>query len=75
MRHWITARIDDLRALWQLLLLLAAVRFRFRGPYLRWRRETAFGHDPERWPPARERRRAVLRYGAWVSRMKRVRRW
>ncbi len=59
----------------QLLLLLKAVRFRMNGPYLRWRRETAFGHDPARWPTAGERRAAMLRYGAWVWRMKRIRRW
>jgi len=64
--------LDAIRAAWQLLRLFAAVRFRRRSAYLRWRRETAFGHDRAHWPSAPERRRAILRYGAWASRMKRL---
>lgn len=64
--------LDTLRAAWQLLRLLAAVRFRASGRYLRWRRETAFGHDRERWPSDAERRGAILRYGAWVAHMRRL---
>ncbi len=65
---------DRVRGAWQLLMLAWAVRFRIRGAYLTWRRETAFGSDPARWPPPAERRRAMLEYGAWVARMKALRR-
>ncbi|MBX3356531.1 MAG: hypothetical protein KF724_12615 [Phycisphaeraceae bacterium] len=67
---WLT--LEPWRALWQLARLAWAVRFRLNGPYLRWRRETAFGHDPSKWPSPAERRAAVLRYGAWMSQMKRL---
>lgn len=45
-------------------------RFRFRGDYWTWRRHTAFG----RGMPAsrRELVGAVLRYGAWIGRMRRL---
>ena len=59
--------------LYELALLGAATRFRFRGTYWRWRIDTAFGDDPARWPPRRQRIRAALDYGRWVYRMKRGR--
>ena len=65
--------IDTLGGLWELLLLGARSGFRLGGPYWRWRRETAFGGDPERRPSRGERLRAVLDYGRWVYRMKRGR--
>jgi hypothetical protein len=34
--------------------------------------ETAFGADRSKWPPARERRRAALEYGAWVGSMRKL---
>jgi len=74
MLSWCRRRLDDACAMWHLLRLLASVRFRLGGAYLRWRRETAFGHDPARWPTRAERQRAILSYGAWVGRMKRLRR-
>ena len=69
MRRW----LETLGGLWELLLLAARSRFRMGGAYWRWRRETAFGTDPARRPPRRERLRAVLDYGRWVYRMKRGR--
>ena len=55
---------------WNLFLLGWKTRFRLRGRYWSWRMETAFGTDPARMPPAAERRRAALAYGAWVGRMR-----
>ena len=58
--------------LWQLLRLAVITRGRVRGRYWHWRQETAFGTDPSRMPPRMERVRAVLRYGHWVGRMRRL---
>jgi hypothetical protein len=33
--------------------------------------ETAFGADESRWPPAGERRHAMLEYARWSWRMRR----
>jgi hypothetical protein len=66
--------IETLGGLWELFLLAVGSRFRVRGPYWRWRYETAFGGDPAARPPRRQRLRAMLDYGRWVYRMKR-RRW
>lgn len=55
----------------ELLALAARSRFRMRGPYWRWRFETAFGADPARWPARRRRLGAILEYGRWIWRMKR----
>ena len=63
--------IDTLGGLWELLLLGCKTRFQMRGPYWRWRYETAFGTDPARMPSRRERWRAILHYGVWVYRTKR----
>jgi hypothetical protein len=65
--------IDTLGGLWELLLLGVKTRFRLRGPYWRWRYETAFGTDASRMPTPRQRRRAMLAYGIWVYRIKRGR--
>lgn len=65
--------IDTLGGLWELLLLATKTRFRLNSAYWRWRHETAFGHDPARMPPRRERWRAILEYGRWVYRTKRGR--
>ncbi|MHC4991068.1 MAG: hypothetical protein ACYTGC_08815 [Planctomycetota bacterium] len=65
--------IETIGGLWELLLLAGRSRFRLRGPYWSWRRETAFGSDPARCPPRRDRVRQVLDYGRWVYRMKRGR--
>ena len=68
------AQMHALRGAWNLFLLGWATRFRLRGGYWRWRMETAFGADRAKWPPAAERRRAALEYGAWVGAMRRLRR-
>ncbi|MCP3904231.1 MAG: hypothetical protein GY715_11420 [Planctomycetes bacterium] len=65
--------IDTLGGLWELALLGARTGFRIRGPYWRWRIETAFGSDPGRRPPRRQRVHAVLEYARWIYRMKRGR--
>jgi hypothetical protein len=67
------ALFDTLGGLWELMLMALRTRFRMAGPYWRWRMETAFGADPRRRPPRRQRLRAVLDYGRWVYRMKRGR--
>ncbi|MBC02862.1 MAG: hypothetical protein CMJ34_06120 [Phycisphaerae bacterium] len=54
-----------------LLHLAAVTRFRLRGRYWSWRMETALGSDRSAWPSARERRRAILLYGAWSRRLRR----
>jgi hypothetical protein len=55
-------------ALYELARLGVITRFRFRGPYWRWRMETAFG----RGAPASklELIRGVLRYGRWMHEMR-----
>ena len=63
-----------LSGLWNLFLLGAKTRFRLRGPYWRWRMETAFGTDPARMPDPAARRRAAIEYGAWVGQMRALRR-
>ena len=65
--------IATLTALWELLLLAAHTGFRLHGPYLNWRRETAFGSDASQQPARGERWHALLDYGRWVHRMKRLR--
>jgi len=65
--------IATLTAVWELLLLAAQTGFRLHGPYLTWRRETAFGTDASRRPARAERLHALLAYGRWVHRMKRLR--
>lgn len=66
--RWLT---DTIGGLWELLRLGWITRFRFRGPYWRWRMETAFGSDVSRRPPRRQMIHAVLDYGRWVHRMRR----
>jgi hypothetical protein len=65
--------VETIGGLWELLLLGFRTRFRFSGPYWRWRIETAFGGDPAQHPPKRQRLHAVLDYARWVYRMKRGR--
>jgi hypothetical protein len=48
-----------------------ATRFRVRGAYWSWRKDTAFGNDPAKWPSAAERRHAMLDYARWAWRMRR----
>ncbi|MFZ9692770.1 MAG: hypothetical protein ACO3EP_12090 [Phycisphaerales bacterium] len=49
-----------------------ATRMRIGGAYWSWRRETAFGSDPSRWPAPAERRRTILEYARWVASMRRL---
>jgi hypothetical protein len=65
--------LETLGGLWALLMLAFKTRFRLRGPYWRWRHETAFGSDPGRMPRRAQRIRAMLEYGKWVWRMRRYR--
>lgn len=62
-----------MRGAWNLLLLAFSTRFRLRGAYWTWRRETGFGTDPARMPGAAEQRRAMLEYGEWVGQMRAMR--
>ncbi len=60
---------DTIGGLYQLARLAVLTRFRFRGPYWRWRMETAFGGGR---PSSRmETIRAVLAYGRWMHRTRR----
>lgn len=63
--------IETLCGLWELLRLAFKTRFRLRGPYWRWRYETAFGADPSKRPTRWRRLGAMLDYGRWVHRMRR----
>lgn len=62
--------VRTLTAIYALFLLAIRSRFRLRGAYWRWREETAFGTDPTRHPPFRERMRMILEYGHWVHQMR-----
>lgn len=53
-----------------LLHLGFATRFRIRGPYWRWRMETALGADRTAWPSRGDRFRSILAYGAWARRIR-----
>ena len=64
--------VETFGGLWELLLLGLRSRFRFRGPYWRWRFETAFGSDPSAFPARWQRVRAMLAYGRWIYRIKRA---
>lgn len=64
---------DTLGGLWELFRLALRSRFRMHNRYWAWRRETAFGTDAAHMPSRRNRFRAILDYGRWVSRMKRGR--
>jgi len=64
--------LQTIDALWQLLRLAVITRGKFRGRYWHWRFETAFGSDPSQMPSARQRLRAMLRFGHWVGRMRRL---
>ena len=63
--------VETIGGFWYLFLLAAKTRFRLRGPYWKWRHETAFGTDRARMPSRRDRCRAIVGYARWVYRMKR----
>lgn len=61
---------DTVGGLCELARLAALTRFRFRGPYWRWRFETAIGRGK---PRSRiELVRRVLSFGRWAHRMRRL---
>jgi hypothetical protein len=61
--------LDNFGAVYELARLGVITRFRFRGPYWRWRMHTAFGRG---YPSSRaELVAAVLAYGRWMRRMRR----
>lgn len=63
--------IDTLGGLYELARLACITRCRFRGPYWRWRMETAFGRG---LPHSRsELLRSLLHYGVWCYRTRRSR--
>jgi hypothetical protein len=56
--------------LYELARLGAMSRFRFRGPYWKWRLHTAFGRG---YPASRrELIRGLLAYGRWMHEMRRT---
>lgn len=66
MRHL----LDTLGGLYQLARLAFITRFRFRGPYWRWRLHTAFGAHP---PSRPQMLASILEYGRWIHRTRRAR--
>ena len=60
-----------LHAFLGLFRLGLSTRFRIGGSYWKWRKETAFGNDPAKWPSEAARRHAMLEYAAWAHRMRR----
>jgi hypothetical protein len=68
-RSMLRGALANIGAAYELARLAVLTRFRFRGPYWRWRTHTAFGRG---YPRSRlELVRAVLAYGRWVRRMRR----
>lgn len=63
---------EFLRGVAGLLMVGAQTRFRLRGAYWSWRRETAFGHASR--PGVAQEWREALAYGAWAWKMRRFRR-
>ena len=63
---------DTLLGLFDLTILFIRARILSPGRYWRWRLETAFGNDPTRWPPRRQRLQVIFHYARWVRRMKRL---
>ncbi len=55
--------------LWELCRMALLSGFRIRGAYWNWRLHTAFGRG---FPPKADLIRSVLRYGAWVHRMRKL---
>ena len=56
---------------WELCRLALKTRCRLRGKYWRWRYETAFGSEPDRYTTRWQRLRSMIEYGKWVHRMRR----
>ncbi len=66
--------LDTLTALIALARLGVTTRFRLRGGYWKWRNETAFGSATANFKSHswQSHTHAVLEYGAWVARMRRL---
>lgn len=63
--------VDTLMGIWALFRLGCATRFRFNGPYWKWRLSTAYGRG---YPTSRWRLLGdVLEYGRWMHRIRRGR--
>lgn len=63
--------LDVIGGLYELARLGWITRFRFGGPYWKWRLHTAFGRG--RPGSKAELVRSVLRYGVWMRQMRRGR--
>ncbi|MCC6952342.1 MAG: hypothetical protein WAZ94_10525 [Phycisphaerales bacterium] len=61
--------LDHVVGAWELLKLGVRTRFRLRGKYWEWRLHTAFGRG---YPGRGEMVRAMLEYGCWMRRMRRL---
>lgn len=61
--------LDLLVGAWELFKLGVRTRFRLKGEYWEWRRHTAFGRG---YPGRGEMVRAMLEYGCWMRRMRRL---
>lgn len=69
MRRPVGTILETIGGLYQLCRLAALSRFRFRGPYWRWRLHTAFGRG---YPASkRELLAGLLDYARWMHRMRR----
>ena len=71
--------IERIGGVWELARIGCASHLRGGHRYWDWRRETAFGSDAKNVKcgtkrlSRRDRIRAVMRFGSWVYRMKRIR--
>lgn len=63
------ALFETLAGIYQLARLALLTGFNLKNEYWRWRHHTAFGRGT---PPRREMLRAVLDYGRWVHRTRRM---
>jgi len=70
---------ETIGGLWELMRIGVMSRFGGGRAYWNWRRETAFGHENSHVKSSTksltssDKRRAVMRFGTWVFRMKRFR--
>jgi hypothetical protein len=59
-----------IRGLFHLVVMMARTRFRMRGAYWAWRRETAEGRSAG--IAGADRLHAVLDYARWIDRMRSI---
>lgn len=62
--------IDTIGGLYELARQVCLTRGNLRGKYWSWRRYTAMGPGPT--IPRHEHRRAMLEYGRWIWRLRRL---